>query len=321
MQLSCFVSQLLPRFRVLSGLVALCPLGCSSTPSSHGSTPVAYSDFANTMAQAYCSSINDCCIKAGYDASTCESSLKAEFTAMLATMAADPKIVYDPAAAARLVDAVKTVNTACTDPTLSSSMNISWNDVFHGTVGPGGACGSSQDCIKPDGGYVTCNAGVCAPEAGPTSLFDGPHASLGQSCSDTCINSGNGSSCSGTAAAATGAGNCWTNDGLYCSGTTCTEVAKIGQTCSGGNYCEAAGHCENSSDTCVAATATGACMASDACVSTSYCDYTAQVCTPKKANGAACNQDTECTGGQCEQDHCRNWSVATAATCAGLLDD
>ncbi len=316
-----FKPDRLPQFGSLSWAIAL--LGtwaCSSNTSTGTSStlPVAYSDFATTLAHAYCSSISACCSQAGYSTATCESTLKAELDAFVATLAADPHIEYDAAAGARLIDAIVAVNTACTDEALSDSMNIKLSDVFHGTVELGGSCGQSNDCVTPDGGYVTCDAGIC--EAQASTSLDGPRVSAGQPCNATCSGTTNSYGCTGVASAASSAvGNCWVQDGLYCSSNgTCVAAPLIGQTCGDYYYCEAAGHCE--SGTCVADTASGACTNDDDCVTGTFCDYNAQVCTALKANGTGCNSDGECAGGQCEQDRCRTWSVATAASCAGLLD-
>ena len=307
---------------IASGLLAaLCVTACSGdTSNGTGNTPpVAYTDFATTFAHAYCSSISACCAQANYSTSTCESSLSAWLNAALTTVAANPHIAYDAAMGARLIDAVSAVNAACTDRALSDSMNIDFSDVFHGTVEVGGSCGQSGDCIRPDAGYVTCNAGVC--ELDTMMSMDGPRVTAGQPCNATCSGTANSYGCSGagsTAGTPTTPGNCWVQDGLYCNNGTCTAAPPIGQACGGYSYCEEAGHCENS--VCVADTATGACTNDDGCLTGSYCDTTSKVCTPVKANGATCNSDTECAGGECEQDRCRVWTVATAASCAGLLD-
>ena len=299
---------------LLSLALGIGAIGCSSSGQSgapNGTVP--HADFASTFAPSYCNSIQNCCSRSGYDSSTCQSSLQAQLNAALVTAAANPKIAYDSAAAARLVNAVVALNTGCTDHTLLHAANVAWDQIFKGTVESGGSCGSSQDCISPDAGYATCNAGICTLGSS-TGAFDGPRATLGQSCGSTCSGDANSSTCNGNGTSA----SCWINDGIYCNGNTCAAVPSIGQPCGGGSYCEIAGHCE--SGRCVADTATGACSSNDACVSTSYCDFTARACTPKKANGATCNQGGECTGGQCEQDVCRNWTIATPALCAGLLD-
>ena len=308
---------------IVSGLLAALGVSaCSGNTSTNGAgntPPVAYSDFAVTFAHSYCSSISTCCAQANYSTSTCESSLSAWMNAAIATVAVNPHIAYDAVAGARLIDEIVAVNTACTNRTLSESMNVKLDDVFHGTVQLGGSCDQSDDCIAPDAGYVTCNAGVCELDTNSMSM-DGPRVTEGQPCNATCNGTPNTYGCSGigTPGASSTPGSCWVQDGVFCNNGTCTALPAIGQACSNYSYCQEAGHCDNS--VCVADTATGACTNDDGCLSGRYCDTTSKVCTPLKANGAGCNSDTECSGGQCEQDSCRVWTVATAASCAGLLD-
>jgi hypothetical protein len=296
-------------------------LACSSkSSSSQSSAPVASSDLAARFAQSFCSSIQSCCAASGYSTATCESSLQATLDASVATMVADPKVTYDAAAAARFIDAYSAIAAACTDKSLSTAATVQLDDVFKGTVALGGSCGSTQDCVQKEGNYVTCDTGVCT--LGASNSATAAHALLGQACIGTCTNFGTSGNCSSDPSVAwsstpTG-GYCWTSDGVYCTGGTCATVPTIGQACGGDSFCEIAGHCDNS--VCVAATATGQCAGSNACVSTSYCDAANWMCKPKKANGAACNSDEECAGGQCYQNLCRNWTAATAAWCAGLLD-
>jgi hypothetical protein len=319
MQLTSFQGRVLS---ISFAALVLLPMACGGNSSSgtQSTAPVPSSDFATHFAQSYCSSIKACCAQSGYATSTCESALQAQLNAALTTLSSDPNVLYDAAAGARFIDEYASLNSACTNPSIAGTFDVNWSNVFKGTVALGGTCGSSQDCIKASGGYVSCNAGVCTLDS--SDPFDAPHATLGQACAGTCSSSGNSGSCGGGVAGASPAtttAHCWTNDGLYCNNGTCVAVPTIGQTCGASNYCEMAGHCQNS--TCVADTAAGPCSSDEACLSASYCDFTANVCMPKKANGLACNSDSECTGGQCEQDICRNWTIATAAACAGLLDD
>ena len=293
--------------------------GSGGTGSGPG-TPVAATALGSTLANAYCPSIAACCASAGIaqDVSTCTTTLRTQLEAEINLELGNPKIAYDPAAAGRCVEAYRAAASACTDRVLSDQIDQLCK-VFSGTVPPGSACAASKECTSPATGYVSCDTAVCVVHPDSFSS-DSVHAKAGEPCSSTCSGNSNGSGCSGTASS-TVSGSCWLDDGLYCAAdNTCQASPKIGQPCADNNYCEAAGHCQ--SGTCVADTATGECTTTDGCLTTSYCDTSSSPphCTPRKANLAACNNDEECLGGQCEQDHCRNWSVATAASCAGIFD-
>lgn len=297
--------------------------GSGSGGTSFGpGTPVAAVALGSTLANAYCPSIAACCASAGIaqDANTCTTTLRTELEAQINLELANPKIAYDAAAAGRCVEAYRAAARACTDRALSDQVRQLCK-VFSGTVPPGGACAASKECATPATGYVSCDTAVCVVHPDQFGR-DSVHAKAGEPCSATCSGDAQSSSCSGSAStSATVGGTCWLEDGLYCAAdNTCESSPKIGQPCAGNEYCEAAGHCQ--SGTCVADTATGECTSTDGCIATSYCDSSSSPphCTPRKANLEPCNDDDECLGGQCEQDHCRNFSVATAASCAGIFD-
>jgi hypothetical protein len=286
--------------------------GGSVVPSG----PVPSNSFATSFASTFCDSIAACCRQAGYDPSSCRATLEPLLTASANLRLSSPNVVYDEVVAANCLNAERAALVACTDQNLADQVENACTGLFRGTVPEGGSCGESYECATPASGYVTCNAGVCtgSPDEFPGDMA---HAAAGQACGGTCSGDANGAGCSGSGSSTTAA--CWIQDGLYCSNDVCVAVPAIGQPCGGGSYCVAEGHCE--SGTCVADIATGPCTSSDGCVSTSYCDFDTRQCTPLKANGAACNIYSECVGGQCEADRCRTWSIATAASCAGLLDD
>ena len=305
--------------------------GCGGSSSSSGggpsgggpSGPVQSQEFGSVYASTFCSSIAGCCTSAGYPADTasCNSTLRPTVDALTKVYASKPKIRYDAAAAGACVEAYRVALSACTDQALYGQVNAICKGVFRGTVAPGGACSSTQECAPSTAGTATCDTGVCGLSDG--SISSEVHAKVGEACNATCSGDTNSYGCSGSSRMIVpGAGNCWVEDGLYCGSSGLCEVApKIGQPCGGYSYCEAAGHCDNGS--CVADSASGPCSSTEACLAPSYCDSSAPThsCVPRKANAVACNSSDECSGGQCEQDHCRNWTVATASSCAGLLDN
>jgi hypothetical protein len=295
--------------------------GSGGTSSGPG-TPVAAAALGSTLANAYCPSIAACCASAGIaqDPSSCTTTLRTQLDAQISLQLGNPKIAYDAAAAGRCVEAYRAAASACTDRALSDQVHRLCQ-VFSGTVPPGGACATSKECTSPATGYASCDTAVCVVHPDDFNS-NSVHAKAGEPCSSTCSGDAHSSACSGTAStSSTASASCWLEDGLYCAAdNTCQATPKIGQPCADLNYCEAAGHCE--SGTCVADTATGACTSTDGCIATAYCDSSSSPahCAPRKANLEACNNDEECLGGQCEQDHCRNWSVATPASCAGIFD-
>jgi hypothetical protein len=247
--------------------------------------------------------------------------VQAFISATMSQYANNPNVVYDEAAAGTCIDAYRTVLSACTNRDLSKQLNTACDNIFRGTVPLGGSCGTTTECAKPATGGVSCTTAVCTVTPSYSSPTSEPHAVAGQACTETCSATGaSGSICGGYSAPDGGAAAyCWTNDGLACSSAKICEAAPgVGQTCIDMSYCATDAYCLNGK--CVASQATGPCPSGRECLSTSYCDYTTKQCTPLKQNGEACNQGSECLAGQCEQDHCRNWSVATLSSCAGLLD-
>jgi hypothetical protein len=311
-----------------SVLLAVVGIGaCSGDTKSSGSGsgtgptgPVPSNAFATTFATTFCDGIAACCQQAGISSSSCRATLEPRITGRVNLLLSNPKIAFDETAAANCINAYRTVLTACTDQSLSRQVSDACQNVFRGTVAVGGSCGNSNECAQPATGDVSCDTGVCRLDTTLGSMGT-VHAAAGQPCSSTCNGTANSYGCSGAVvsgdAGPTTNASCWIQDGVFCSNGMCVALPAIGQPCGGGNYCAVNAHCQ--SGTCVADVATGPCTSNDTCVSTSYCDQDAG-CTPLKANGTTCNTGSECAGGQCEQDRCRTWSLATAATCAGVLD-
>ena len=210
---------------------------------------------------------------------------------------------------------------ACTDQQLGGALDDACEHVFRGTVPEGGACTANDSCADiPGASYVECDTGVCKPQSdflGSSTV----HAKLGEACAYTCEEDEFGSGCSGSSGTTTpqSTAGCWQNDGLYCTRAfVCAPLPKVGEACP--EYtCAADSYCNGSM--CVAGVSTGPCPNYNECVHTSYCDNATRMCIPVKANGAACNQSSECISDNCQEKVCREWSVASAASCAGLLDD
>jgi hypothetical protein len=314
---------------VLVGVPATMSLGACGGDSKGGGAedqdsiagpvgPVSENGFAAAFTSTFCDSIADCCRQTGYDPSSCRTTLAPQMTALLNLRLSSPNVVYDETASANCLNAYRSAFVACTDQELHAQIASACEPVFRGTVPVGGTCAESYECATPASGRVRCDTGVCT-ENSDTDPWDSDHAVAGEACGGTCSGDDGSVGCEGTNLSA-GTALCWVQDGLYCSNNVCVALPAIGRPCGNSNYCVVDGHCE--SGTCVADIAAGPCNSDDDCVNTSYCDFSAnRQCTPLKANGAACDMSSECIGGQCEADRCRSWTVANAASCAGLLDD
>jgi hypothetical protein len=298
--------------------------GCSQAEPDHASNPQsdlnteAAGDFATAFPTAFCEGIAGCCAAADIpsDVANCKDLLTAQLSASLSRIAS-LKYAYDASAAADCIKASRAGLVACTDPEAMDAAKRVCSGVFMGTVALGGACSDSGECIKTNAPYVSCDAGVCTAESDYDFPSDEVHGVRGDPCQASCRANEDGSSnCRAPAQGGSSGVFCWANDGLVCgSGGTCVDAPVLGETCSA--YCADGAYC--GSGLCVESTATGPCRSDDGtCLSSSYCDWTASTCTPKKANGAACNSDRECVGGDCYRDVCRSWTVASAETCLGL---
>lgn len=296
--------------------------GTSGTSGVPSGTPVSSNGFAQKFAASFCDAIGPCCMRAGfaYTASSCTQAAQAYLEAAVADALSDPGVSFNESAAGDCIAAYGAAARACTDPTVLEGENNPCRNVFKGTVPVGGHCSKDGACVQSDGAYVECDAGVCTSMPDDFLSVGDVHAKLGEACGASCAHDGGSTSCSYVGTPASNKG-CWEEDGLQCTTQgVCAPVPKLGEACPDYN-CATDAHCDVGTNRCIASTATGPCPSYTECLHTSYCDSDTQVCIPLKANGAACNYDSECTSANCEGDVCREWSVARASTCAGLLDD
>ncbi len=322
------------RGRAFGALVALgaCSLaGCKGESStggggSGGSTstaaPIASADYPDAFAKAFCA-IGPCCQREGYafTQTACESGFEAAIAAEVSNYLAVPGVEFDEDAAGACMQALRAAVIACTDRVLLDAEQTVCVQVFRGTVPEGGSCTANAACAPiPGAGEVSCNdKGVCA-RGNVTGLDTTLHAKLGEPCAGTCESNLNGSSCEGfgtKSGAPTGDPACYRDDGLYCTDAfVCAALPKVGESCGAHSECSADTYC--SGGVCVAAMASGPCEF-DECLHTSYCDTTTNMCTPRKANGAACKQDRECSSGNCD-GVCHDWSLARGDRCSGSIN-
>jgi hypothetical protein len=285
-------------------------------------TPVAAEDFSASFTNAFCK-IGPCCQREGYPFTplTCETTMKAYLDSVVNEELADPKVVFDAAAAGTCIEAYRKAVTGCTDLSLEDATVTECQGVFRGTVAEGGACTEDTECAAAAGAiYVYCNYGVCTRgDSDVTSM----RSKVGEPCSETCEADGDSLGCGSgggtTSGPPAGAGACFKNDGLYCTTDyVCAPIPKLGEACRDGYVCEAAAYCDGA--TCLSRTATGPCPNVSACLSTSYCDYATRVCIPLKDDGAACGEGSECASQRCDDGFCHEWTLAGANACAGSFE-
>jgi hypothetical protein len=321
---ACFsrIERSLCAAALLLGLSAIA-VGCggSSENDDDDAGPVAADDFSQRFAVTYCSSIQACCQRFDepFELSSCRDAVSGYLSGVFNVYFDNPRLVYDEAVAGDCIAAYGAVLSACTER--SDAAEDACDGLFRGTVEPGGACGESNECNRSAEQSASCESGVCVINDSSSSPYDGEPVGLGEPCSATCEGDDEGGSCSGFGSADPNAGTCLVSDGLVCGQSgTCEAVPQLGQPCAQYYYCEPGSYC-GAAGACQAASDTGPCTSDSACTTTSYCDYDLGQCTPLKADGALCDSGNECLGGDCEADRCRAWSVASAAACAGLLDD
>ena len=247
------------------------------------------------------------------DTATCLASTQGH-TTYLETMLADidaGKVKYSASAANGCVDAIEAL-TACPSTIIEIPTNTTidglptvCSDVFTGTVGSGGACSYTPECIAnypcqytdtSCDSYTTCCVGTCVAV---------PLVPVGDSCLTDL--------------------NCVT--GAYCSQvtSTCKQIATAaGDECEGPNGCAAPLQCTSDQQNGQQPEPTGTCYlppAEGAPCDLSvhipcgdlrdYCDLATNVCTPVAGVGSACGVAPSYTD-------CVLYASCTNATCVAL---
>jgi len=312
-------------------VAALTSVGCGGTtdrtPDPHGSAaggtstaaPQSVDEFTQRFASSYCQNIAGCCRGQGLATTDCESTLQQQLHAQLQISTTNPRIHFNAEAAGACIEAYAAALRTCTDATAFRHVSDVCDALLQGTVPIGGQCGKGGECAKPATGVVSCTSGVCTLGEAYVSLTDAPHRKLGETCMGTCESSPRETSCGGNPNTDPKAGACWIEDGVVCANGVCVAAPRAGEFCASLSYCEAAAHCV--SGTCVADQSSGACTQDNQCLAPTTCDRTLNMCAPLKADGVACDQYSECLGGECYEDHCRKWNIARAHSCLGVLDD
>ncbi|HEY4102331.1 MAG TPA: hypothetical protein VGM44_00505 [Polyangiaceae bacterium] len=251
---------------------------------------------ANRLADAVCDNLGPCCQSAGigFDAETCKQNVIAKLSPEIAEDTG-PNVAYDADAAGRCVAAYESGVSSCTP--VEQIDESACRAVFMGALPAGGVCTQDAECANAAAGDAYCDmssgAGSCVKLPGGVA-----HGKLG----DACVSSCDANSCVGISTPERGADpnaqfNCYQEDGLFCDASyTCQPLLDAG----------------------------AGCASSDDCKAGLYCD--AGTCAVSKANGANCQGNQECAGGDCvfspstsADGVCGKSMLATADACAGMF--
>jgi len=299
-------------------------------------SPVAQGDFANSYATAICSNVATCCTRFGYafDQTSCASRAQADGASATAF---DPaKVSYDASAAGACLAGIGALFQQCVVTGLGDPTPLSCGQIFVGKLPLGSPCQASEECAAAPGQGARCLPSDATNAASPTvctASAGTAHGQLGAPCNGTCTNESRGLTCEAPPAVAGGggasgttspttAGQCYTNDNLYCVSTqhVCAEIPATGMPCPDG-ICRAGSYCDAGTATCTVAQGKNPCNADAACAGTDYCAIPPGApqgnCSPRHVDGAACVEGNECANGGCNSKVCGPFSVAGVKTCAG----
>jgi hypothetical protein len=290
--------------------------------SGSDQTTVPIDQFPSQFGNAFCDSVAPCCSSAGiaYDSATCKAATTSFFQNFVSENSS-PLATYDSAAAGRCLDAAKASLQACKGLD-DDTTNTACANIFVGTIPAGGSCTKNPECA----GGARCVPDTAAPMPAHcvASSPAQAHGKVGQTCNGSCVTVGSATDCFTAPSSGNSlpASTCYSSDGLHCSSQTqvCVAFAQIGQACEP-QSCVAGAFCD--AGTCAATRDSGPCLvAPDACSSKTFCDPSGQ-CLLKKADGAVCQESSECVDDNCSQDAngagvCGTNAV-TSALCAGNL--
>ncbi|HEY3667201.1 MAG TPA: hypothetical protein VGL19_14425 [Polyangiaceae bacterium] len=294
-------------------------LGGACSGSTQTTVPV--DQLATEFGNALCDSVAPCCSSASivYDSVACKATATGLFQNFVSSNTS-PNTTYDAAAAGRCLDTVKASLQACSGLD-NDAVNNTCANIFVGTLPAGSACTKNPECA----GGARCEPDTAAPTPAhcmaPTLARI--HGKAGQACDGSCITLGTATECltSPSSSNSPAASTCYSSDGLHCSSQTqvCIAFAQVGQACES-QGCVAGAFCD--AGTCAAMRDSGSCLAApDACSNKSFCDATGQ-CLPKKADGAPCEQSSDCASDVCSVgvSGARVCGAVTPRLCAGNVN-
>lgn len=311
-------------------------------------SPVSEDAFATAYAKARCGYVARCCadVEKTVDAASCEAEIAKMVGDNVIAVAKAAGAPYDGAKAGACVATLDAwpCNVAPADLSdygaeaivqdFFGSDDALWDDNLklcgaygQGALPAGSPCNGRQECGAAPGTYAECNGtpGVCVQI---------PYAKSGESC-DGGVRCAESLKCLPgrvCGAAVTEGGVCLADsnmcaEGLYCEQATgtCRKRGLAGDSCSHGDRhaCSdfmpcVASPTQPGPGTCAAPGAAGArCFTGDHCAIGLRCDGgpdSAGACAPQLVDGAACERDRDCFGGECGNSKvCQsNWECADA---------
>jgi len=261
--------------------------GGSAGAGGAGGDAMAVAKALADFTTAFCMAARICCAPAPGAAgllADCETTLPSTSMRYAAIVAGTvvPDLTRLPACTAALQQAT----TTCLVP--DACQNI-----WQGTRATGEPCTQSLQALqcRNDAGDTLCYREAGAMPAVFTGVCQpAMRGALGTPCVASC---GPGITCSQAlyTTATSPMAICYTQDGLYCESAACAAILPAGAPCT----------------------------ASPQCGTESYC---ATTCTPRKAAGQPCLQDTECSQVNhlyCVNDVCSAAALASDAVCGGDL--
>ena len=200
------------------GALLLAAAGCartSSPGSSSSSGPVPLNQLDSEYAQAFCTGYGNCCGSKGFafNLATCIANVQSQIN--LSAICASPH-VYDAQAAGDCMADIQSTLSSCGNTGVQVPVCAS---MCTGTAAPGASCAMNWDCASSDAGTAVCELAMGDTSATNSCKLE-VHATVGDSCNQTCAASsdGNGTICTYLNAPSTSVDlECYVSDGLYCA--------------------------------------------------------------------------------------------------------
>ncbi len=297
-----------------------------------GGGGVKLDDLGDEFVEAACERQVRCGAYASMEA--CRNDVRAFLDNILASVEAG-RINYDEGKARDCLDAF--AGASC-DRSAENAREepAACGDTFTGTVPDGGTCYIGLDCVSGSCDVADCGQACCSGTCAATLA----EVAIGGTCNNTTGPCVRGSFCDAqttTCVALRAIGGACTSSsqctyGAYCGEAgTCADAPNRGDACPDGVCADLGDRCSSTTTTCVALGRLGeACSEGFAglfdCQAPLVCDQTSlqcanpptagqaclffcaagnfcndqDVCEAQKANGAACDSDSECTSRYCD---------------------
>ena len=294
-----------------------------------GGDSISIDELPGELEAALCGRLARC--NAFVSVEACRDSVRLQVDA-IAHSIEEGRVTYDGEAAASCIDSF--AGQTCDSTSASVRVTPAACDrAIRGAVADGGTCYSSQECVSSECDVPDCGMACCAGTCQPT-IAD---AAIGQSCAtascvtgafcsaaDVCTallsaggtcqsdnECGYGLTCNAadTCVASANRGEACVDDGCQdigdrCDGGSCVAKSAVGGACQMGFAglfdCQQPLVCNGASLKCEAAPTAGqACQFF--CGGGAFCNDS-NVCEAPRANGGACNSNSECATNFCDDN-------------------